>query len=81
MSWKERDNFLEKEFSHKSYLEGLDFVNKVAHLSEAHNHHPDIEYTFRKVIIRMTTHDQGAIVTDEDWKLAKAIDFLLQKES
>ena len=46
-------------------------------LAESQNHHPEIFNAYSYVKLRLTTHDQGSIVTDKDLQLARAIDGLL----
>ena len=75
MQWNEKDNTITKTFEFSSYLDGIDFVNEVANLSEQENHHPDITVGYCKVTISLTTHDAGEL-TDKDYKLAKLIDDL-----
>ena len=75
MQWNEKDNTLNKTFEFSSYLDGIDFVNEVANLSEQENHHPDITVGYCKVTISLTTHDAGSL-TEKDYKLAKLIDDL-----
>ena len=75
MQWNEKDNTLTKTFEFNSYLDGIDFVNEVANLSEQENHHPDITVGYCKVTISLTTHDAGSL-TEKDYKLAKLIDDL-----
>ena len=75
MQWKEKDNTITKTFEFSSYLDGIDFVNEVANLSEQENHHPDITVGYCKVTISLTTHDAGSL-TEKDYKLAKLIDDL-----
>lgn len=49
------------------------FVNKVAKLAEAANHHPDITiYNYNRVRLALTTHDEGGL-TVKDFKLAAKI--------
>lgn len=74
-SWKETNDTLVKEFLFADFAEALAFVNKVGQVAEQQQHHPDIELSWGKVIIRLTTHDQGR-VTDQDRSLATAIDAL-----
>ena len=76
MQWNEKDNTITKTFEFSSYLDGIDFVNEVANLSEQENHHPDITVGYCKVTISLTTHDAGSL-TEKDYKLAKLIDCLL----
>ena len=75
MQWNEKDNTITKTFEFSSYLDGIDFVNEVANLSEQENHHPDITIGYCKVTISLTTHDAGSL-TEKDYKLAKLIDDL-----
>jgi len=51
-------------------------MTKVAILAEKMDHHPDWSNVYNRVEIRLSTHDAGDIVTDNDWNLAKAIDQL-----
>ena len=75
MQWNEKDNTITKTFEFSSYLDGIDFVNEVANLSEQENHHPDITVGYCKVTISLTTHHAGSL-TEKDYKLAKLIDDL-----
>jgi|TARA_A100001035_G_scaffold130724_1_gene102791 4a-hydroxytetrahydrobiopterin dehydratase len=75
MQWNEKDSTITKTFEFSSYLDGIDFVNEVANLSEQENHHPDITVGYCKVTISLTTHDAGSL-TEKDFKLAKLIDDL-----
>ena len=75
LQWNEKDNTITKTFEFSSYLDGIDFVNEVANLSEKENHHPDITVGYCKVTISLTTHDAGSL-TEKDYKLAKLIDDL-----
>ena len=62
-----------KEFSFPDFKTALTFVNKVGELAEAANHHPDINLSWGKVLISLSTHDEGGI-TEKDRRLAKDID-------
>lgn len=77
MSWFETQGALEAEFSFGSFRAAMAFLNQVADLAESQNHHPEIFNAYSYVKLRLTTHDQGSIVTDKDWQLARAIDGLL----
>jgi 4a-hydroxytetrahydrobiopterin dehydratase len=74
--WIEEDNKLKKTFEFKDFREAFAFMTRVAFLAEAHNHHPNWSNVYNKVIIELTTHDQGNTVTQKDKKLAQAIDEL-----
>jgi 4a-hydroxytetrahydrobiopterin dehydratase len=74
--WKEEDNKLTKTFQFKDFTEAFAFMVRVAFLAESHGHHPNWSNVYNKVVIELTTHDQGNTVTEKDRKLAKAIDAL-----
>ena len=74
--WAEEDNKLKKTFEFKSFTEAFAFMVRVAFLAESHGHHPNWSNVYNKVVIELTTHDKGSIVTEKDRKLAQAIDRL-----
>ena len=52
------------------------FVNRLAKLAEAANHHPDIVIRYNKVRLILTTHDEGGL-TEKDFRLANKINKLV----
>ena len=77
MDWKIEDGKLNKEFEFANFAEAMDFVNKLADLAEANDHHPDILiHSYRKVKIRLFTHSSSSL-TELDYKLAGLIDGIL----
>ncbi len=56
------------------FAAAIAFVDRVAVLAEAANHHPDILlHGWNKVRLTLSTHSQGAL-TEADFSLAAAID-------
>jgi 4a-hydroxytetrahydrobiopterin dehydratase len=76
--WTETDNKLKAEFQFDNFVEAFAFMTKVALCAEKMDHHPSWSNTYNKVVIELSTHDAGDIVTDRDHKLAKAIDKLIK---
>lgn len=74
--WTKKGAALERSIEFPSFLEALAFVNAVAALAEARQHHPDIDIRYRRVKLTLTTHDVGAL-TERDFQLAEEIDALL----
>lgn len=66
---------LRKEFTFKSYLKTLSFVNAVGWLANKENHHPDMLVSFNKCVVELTTHDENN-VSAKDFSLARKIDEL-----
>jgi 4a-hydroxytetrahydrobiopterin dehydratase len=67
---------IERELRFADFAAAINFVNHVAELAEAANHHPDIFlHGWNKVRLTLSTHSQGGL-TDADFKLASQIDQL-----
>ena len=75
--WTEAENKLKKEFIFADFSEAFAFMTRVAFLAEKHNHHPEWSNVWNKVVITLSTHDAGDIVTEKDKLLSEAIDKLL----
>jgi 4a-hydroxytetrahydrobiopterin dehydratase len=71
--WEYKDNAIVKMFRFKEFLHGIEFVQKVAEIAEAADHHPDIHINYTRVTFICSTHDAGG-VTDKDFKLAENIE-------
>jgi 4a-hydroxytetrahydrobiopterin dehydratase len=75
--WKNIDDKkLSRKFEFKGFLKTMSFVNAVAWEANRQMHHPDMEVTFNTCTINITTHDEGNVLTEKDYKLAKSIDSL-----
>ena len=71
--WELRDGRLRKQYTFRTFLRAIAFVNSVAYLSEGAGHHPDITINYNKVTLRLITHSEKAL-TDRDFSLAVDID-------
>ena len=67
--WADVNGALQREFELPSFADAIAFVNRVAELADAENHHPDIAISYKRVTLRWTTHSEGGI-TDRDRELA-----------
>jgi len=65
-----------RAFQFRDFSEAWGFMNRVALLAESQSHHPDWSNVWNRVRIELSTHDAGGL-TDNDVKLARAIDALL----
>ena len=77
MEWKEENNRLKKTFEFKDFVEAFGFMSSVAIIAEKMDHHPNWSNVYNTVSFELNTHDAGDVVTEKDWKLAKAIDELV----
>lgn len=71
--WELRDGRLRKQYTFRTFLRAITFVNSVAYLAEGTGHHPDITINYNKVTLRLITHSEKAL-TDRDFALASDID-------
>ena len=70
--WRVENQKLIKEFSFSSYQHAVQFTNQLAALAEEMDHHPDILLTYRKVVVSLTTHSQGAL-SEKDFLFAEKV--------
>lgn len=70
----DREN-ISREFKFDTYLQSIEFVNQVATIAEELNHHPLIQISWCKVLIKLQTHSKIAI-TSLDFDLASRLDKL-----
>jgi 4a-hydroxytetrahydrobiopterin dehydratase len=68
--WERQGDEIRRTFAFADFVEALAFVNRVAELAEAMNHHPDIDIRYSKVTLALTTHDAGGL-TALDFDLAE----------
>ena len=73
--WTRTGSAIARTWKFDDFPPALAFINRVAELAEAANHHPDIYNSWNKVTLSLTTHDRGGL-TDLDFDLAKKIDAL-----
>ena len=56
----------------KDFIEAIAFVNNIVEPAEAAGHHPDLEISYNKVTVTLTTHDADGL-TAKDFDLAQVI--------
>src|SRR2546426_10943364 len=71
--WELREGRLRRQYTFRTFLRAIAFVNSVAYLAESAGHHPDITINYNKVTLRIITHSAGAL-TDRDLSLASDIE-------
>ena len=77
MSWTEADGALERTFTFADFSEAFAFMTRVAMIAEQEEHHPEWSNVYGRVTIRLTTHDDGNVVTERDRTVARRIDELV----
>lgn len=67
---------IHRAFKFKDFIEAWGFMNRVALLAQAQDHHPEWFNVYNKVEITLTTHDCKGL-SARDVRLAQDIDKLL----
>ena len=76
LGWRLIDGALEKTFAFKNFHETMGFVNAVAFIANAEDHHPDVAMSYGKCTVRFNTHDVNGISVS-DFFCASKVDALL----
>ena len=73
--WEINDGKLTKAYTFDDFLGAVRFVDRLAPVAESQGHHPDLQVSWGRVVVQLTSHDAGGLTT-KDFKLASAIDKL-----
>ena len=63
--WRLHDGAIEKTYSFKNYHETISFVNALAWICNAEDHHPELRVTFDRCVVRFDTHSVGGISVND----------------
>ena len=69
VKWHVHDGKLSKEFVFKDFVEAFGFMTQAAIHAQAMDHHPEWFNVYKKVDVRLATHEAGGI-TELDFELA-----------
>jgi 4a-hydroxytetrahydrobiopterin dehydratase len=73
--WERSGDAIARTFERGDFVGSVDFVKSLVEPAEGMGHHPDLEISWDKVKVTLTTHSQGGL-TENDFELAKRIDEL-----
>ena len=73
--WTLDSDAIRKQFTFANFVEAIAFVNRLAPLAEAADHHPDILINYKRVTLTYSTHSEGGL-TEKDFAGAAAADRL-----
>ncbi len=74
--WTEVDGALHIELEFADFSEAFAFMTRVAMIAESMNHHPDWSNSWNRVVIAISSHDEGAI-TETCRQFARSVNGLL----
>lgn len=70
--WGIAEGQLHREVELRNFVEAFGFMTMVAFAAEKLNHHPNWSNVWNKVVIDISSHDEGGI-TDKCFELATAV--------
>jgi 4a-hydroxytetrahydrobiopterin dehydratase len=73
--WEREGDAIHKTFERGDFVGSIRFVDSMVEPAEEMNHHPDLEISWDKVTVTITTHAAGGL-TSSDFELAGRIDAL-----
>ena len=73
--WTLEGDAIRKQFTFANFVEAIAFVNRLAPLAEAADHHPDILIQYKRVTLTYSTHSEGGL-TEKDFAGAADADRL-----
>jgi 4a-hydroxytetrahydrobiopterin dehydratase len=74
-AWERSGEAIVKQFDRGDFVGSVKFVDSLVEPAEAMNHHPDLEISWAKVTVKISTHSEGGL-TAADFELAAKIDAL-----
>jgi 4a-hydroxytetrahydrobiopterin dehydratase len=74
-AWTARDGRLQRRITFPGFLDAIRFIDRMAELAEAEDHHPDFCVHYRDVDVTLWTHAVGGL-SENDFILAAKIDQL-----
>lgn len=77
--WEYFDNALNAEFEFENFKDCFSAMSRIAFECEALNHHPNWQNVYNVLTISLSTHDANG-VTEKDFKLAAAIEHIVEPE-
>jgi 4a-hydroxytetrahydrobiopterin dehydratase len=73
--WTQAGPEIRREFKLKDFRRAMEFVNNIAALANEQDHHPDINISYNRVTLVLTTHKIGGLSMN-DFILAARINLL-----
>jgi 4a-hydroxytetrahydrobiopterin dehydratase len=73
--WGRAGDAITRTFTFAGFPDAVAFVARLVAPAEAMQHHPDVDLRYNKVVVTLSTHDQGGL-TAFDLDLAAQIDAL-----
>ncbi|MDW5288221.1 4a-hydroxytetrahydrobiopterin dehydratase [Formosa sp. PL04] len=77
--WEYYEDALHAEFEFENFKDCFSAMSRIAFDCEALNHHPEWTNVYNVLTVSLTTHSENG-VTEKDFKLAEAIEAIVEPE-
>ncbi len=71
--WARNGDAITRTFTFAGFPDAVAFLTRLVEPAEEMEHHPDIDLRYNRVIVSLSTHDQGGL-TEYDFRLAALVD-------
>ena len=78
--WSLRDGAIERSYAFRDYYQTLAFVNALAWIVHAQDHHPELVVGYNRCLVRWNTHSVGGI-SENDFICAARADAVFARAS
>ena len=79
--WQVEGNRIVRSYAFTDYHETIAFVNALAWMIHAQDHHPDLTVRYRHCIVAYTTHSAGHAVSSNDLICAAKADAIYEERT
>lgn len=80
--WTLQEDKIVKVFEFKNYYETLAFINAIAYVIHAEDHHPELIVTYNRCIVKFNTHsvnNGNGGISENDFICAAKVDAIFQQ--
>lgn len=80
--WRLQEGKIVREFSFKDYHDTMAFVNTIAYVIHAEDHHPELRITYNKCVVSYNTHSVNAGkggLSENDFICAAKLDAIFEQ--
>lgn len=77
--WRREGDEISKVFEFKNFYQTMAFVNAVAYVAHAEDHHPDMNVSYKTCFVTYTTHAIGGL-SENDFICAAKLDALVAND-
>ncbi|MFC5512341.1 4a-hydroxytetrahydrobiopterin dehydratase [Massilia jejuensis] len=79
--WRLEEKHIARCYAFKDYHETIEFVNALAWMIHAENHHPELTVRYRHCVVTYTTHSAGHAVSLNDIICAAKADAIYEERT